>query len=146
MGLSNERPSVLGPPGLEERCCRQQTITVPPQVNEKTRQAHAYPSAAHRASYGRRTAAERAYASLADRSTGGIQRGWCRLFGLTKNTLMYALAVMVRNVRIVESFEARKAEDARRSAMGPSPRSRRHRHETVAPDDPPPTKVLVPPA
>jgi len=148
MGLSNERPSVLGPPGLEERCCRQQTITVPPQVNEKTRQAHAYPSAAHRASYARRTAAERAYASLADPSTGGIRRGWCRLFGLTKNTLMYALAVMVRNVRIVESFEARRAEDARRSAMGPSSRTRHRRHQTLwpEPDDPPPTKVPVPPA
>ena len=29
---------------------------------------------------------------------GGIRRGWCRLFGRTKNTLMYALAVVVRNV------------------------------------------------
>ena len=148
MGLSNDRPSVLGaPPGLGERCCRQQTITVPPQVNEKTRQAHAYPSAAHRASYGRRTAAERTYASLADPSTGGIRRGWCRLFGLTKNTLMYALAVMVRNVRIVESFEAQRTSDARRSAIGPKSRARRRRHGTVGPEphDPPPAKVAVSP-
>lgn len=116
-------------------------------MNEKTRQAHAYPSAAHRASYGRRTAAERAYASLADPSTGGIRRGWCRLFGLTKNTLMYALAVMVRNVRIVESFEASRADDARRSAIGPESRNRRRRHETaeVRPDDPLPAKVSVSP-
>ena len=146
MALSNDRPSVLGPPGNEERCCRQQTITVPPQVNEKTRQAHAYPSAAHRASYGRRTAAERAYASLADPSTGGIRRGWCRLFGLTKNTLMYALAVMVRNVRIVESFEARRADQARRSAIDPPSRRRRHRTSGPEPHEPPTAKVLVPPA
>ncbi len=117
-------------------------------MNEKTRQAHAYPSAAHRASYARRTAAERAYASLADPSTGGIRRGWCRLFGLTKNTLMYALAVMVRNVRIVESFEARRAEDVRRSAMGPHSRTRHRRHQTFGPEphDPLPVEVLVPPA
>ena len=58
LALSHDHPSVLGSPGHEERCCRQQTITVPPQVNEKTRQALAYPSAAHRDSYGRRTAAD----------------------------------------------------------------------------------------
>ena len=148
MVLRADRPSVLEPPEGGPRCCRQATITVPPQVNEKTRQAHDYPSAAHRASYGRRTAAERAYASLADPSTGGIRRGWCRLFGLAKNTLMYALAVVVRNVRIAESFEQRRAHEARHHAIRPRSRTRRRRHQTVGPEphDPPPAKVLVFPA
>jgi hypothetical protein len=79
MALTSEHPSVLRPPDQAPRCCSQQTITVPPQVNESTRQKHPYPSAAHRLSYARRTAAERAYASLADPSTGGIRRGWSRL-------------------------------------------------------------------
>ncbi|MGO9150218.1 MAG: hypothetical protein ACLQFX_11215 [Acidimicrobiales bacterium] len=147
MVLSADRPSVLEPPGAEPRCCRQATITVPPQVNEKTRQAHDYPSAAHRASYARRTAAERAYASMADPSSGGIRRGWCRLFGLAKNTLMYALAVVVRNVRIAESFEQRKADETRHRAIGPRSRKRRRRYQKDGrePHDAPPEKIPVAP-
>jgi len=142
MALSAEHPSVLDPPGSLPRCCAQQTITVPPQVNEKTRQAHDYPSEAHRISYARRTASERCFASLSDASVGGIRRGWCRLFGLVKNCLVYSLAVVVRNIRIVESFEARRADEARRAAMGIEPRRRRRRHqrEEPAPSKPPTAK------
>jgi hypothetical protein len=127
LALSGTHPSVLDPPKHPERCCAQVTITVPPQVNDKTRQKHPYPGAAFRLSYTRRTAAERSYASLCDPSVGGIRRGWCRLFGLAKNTLMYALAVVVRNVRIVSSFERRQAEEERRAATGERPRRRRRR-------------------
>ena len=147
MTASAKRPSVLSPPGPNlEACCRQRTITVPPQVNAKTRQAHDYPSAAHRVSYARRTAAERTYASMADPSVGGLRRGWCRLFGLAKNTFMYALAVVVRNVRIAESFERRRAQEARRAAMGLMARTRRRprRHESPL-QDPPPDKVVASP-
>jgi hypothetical protein len=133
--LSFNRPSVQGAPEELPRCCAQQSITVPPQVNEKTRQKHDYAGPAHRASYNRRTAAERTYASLADPSIGGIRRGWCRLFGLAKNTLMYALAVAVRNVRIVESFERRRDKEARAAAIGPT-RHRRRRHEAKSPAPP----------
>ena len=133
-----DRPSVLEPPAPAPRCCDQQSITVPPQVNEKTRQKHDYAGPLFRTSYARRTAAERTYASLADPSVGGIRRGWCRLFGLAKNTLMYALAVAVRNVRIVESFERRRAQEARRVAIGPTRRRRRrHQTDTPAPEEPP---------
>jgi hypothetical protein len=144
MALSAGLPSVLSPPtGDLARCCSQQTITVPPQVNEKTRQKHDYPSTAFRISYARRTAAERTYASLCDPSVGGIRRGWCRLFGLAKNTLMYALAVAVRNVRIVESFETSQAKAARRAAMGDKLRRRKRRHQgdEPAPEEPTPNKA-----
>ncbi len=148
MKLSAERPSVLEPPARPlSRCCAQQTITVPPQVNEKTRQKHAYPSVAHARSYARRTAAERTYASLADPSAGGIRRGWSRLFGLAKNTLLYALAVAVRNVRVTESFERSRAEKARREALGGGTRRRRRRHQRdePVPDEPPFVEVPTAP-
>ena len=132
MLLSFDHPSVKGEPAEAPRCCAQRSITVPPGVNEKTRQKHDYLGPKFRASYRRRTAAERTYASLADPSVGGIRRGWCRLFGLTKNTLMYALAVVVRNVRIVESFERRRDQEARAAAIGPT-RTRRRRHEVPPP-------------
>jgi len=44
-------------------CCTQPTLTVPADVNAKTRQKHDYPSAGHRRSYARRTDAERGFAT-----------------------------------------------------------------------------------
>lgn len=62
LSLSYAHPEVTSAPAAEDApsCCRQKTITVPPAVNAKTAQRHDYPSPAHRESYGRRTAAERA--------------------------------------------------------------------------------------
>jgi hypothetical protein len=146
LALSLDRPSVAHPPEEPPRCCAQRSITVPPQVNEKTRQKHDYAGPVHRASYARRTAAERTYASLADPSVGGIRRGWCRLFGRAKNTVMYALAVVVRNVRIVESFERRQDQEARRVAMGRSRRrGRRHQRDTPTPSEQPVHEVPTAP-
>jgi hypothetical protein len=146
LALSWERPSVTHPPKELPRCCAQVSITVPPQVNEKTRQKHDYAGPAHRHSYARRTAAERTYASLADPSVGGIRRGWCRLFGRAKNTLMYALAVVVRNVRIVESFERRLVQEARAESVGPKRRRRRrHQPDTPDPSEPPVRRVPTAP-
>ena len=146
LALSFEHPTVSHPPAQRPRCCAQVSITVAPQVNEKTRQKHDYAGPAHRDSYARRTAAERTYASLADPSVGGIRRGWCRLFGLAKNTLMYVLAVVVRNVRIVESFERRKAEEARTQSVGPTRRrTRRHQPDTPAPSEQPMPEVPTAP-
>jgi hypothetical protein len=146
LALSFEHPSVSHPPADPPRCCAQVSITVAPQVNEKTRQKHDYAGPAHRASYARRTAAERTYASLADPSVGGIRRGWCRLFGRTKNTLMYALAVVVRNVRIVESFERRQAQETRAQSIGPRKRRRRHQRDAESPSEQPVAEVPTGPA
>ena len=124
MALCYERPSVLLPPECPPVCCRQLSITLPPQVNEKTRQAHDYPSAAWRASYNRRTASERSFARAADPSRGGVRRGWSRLFGVAKNTLLYALYTVVMNIRVLESFERRQA---RAETAEPIRRRRRRR-------------------
>jgi len=116
MSLDFNRPEVLEPPSYPPTCCVQQTITVIEDVTAKTAQRHDYPSKAHRLSYARRTAAERTLAWLQDSATVGMRRGWSRLMGRAKNHLMYVLGVVVRNVRIVESFERNKAKKARREA------------------------------
>ncbi len=82
MTPDRDRPEILTPPEHPQACCTQQTITVPPQVNEKTRQKHDYPSAAWRRSYGRRTGAERGFATAKDPASNDTARGWCRLTGL----------------------------------------------------------------
>ena len=114
MSLDFNRPEVLEPPSYPPTCCVQQTITVTEEVTAKTAQRLDYPSKAHRLSYARRTAAERTFSWLQDSATVGMRRGWSRLMGVAKNHLMYVLGVVVRNVRIVESFERNKAKEARR--------------------------------
>jgi hypothetical protein len=60
MTQDRARPEILTPPEHPQACCAQQTITIPPEVNAKTRQKHDYPSAAWRRSYARRTGASAA--------------------------------------------------------------------------------------
>jgi hypothetical protein len=131
MALSAERPEIV--PTFEEppTCCTQKTITVPPSINAKTRQKHDYPSRAHRLSYGRRSAAERSNSTVKDPASNDISRGWCRLMGLTSMTLMLTCLFVVRNQRILASFEARVAEDQRRLALGLAPRTRRRRRQSI---------------
>jgi hypothetical protein len=130
--LAHDRPTVLSPPEETPVCCSQQTITVPPAVNAKTAQKHDYPSAAHRRSYARRAAAERAYASVKDPASNDLSRGWCRLMGLTPLALLSACAVVARNLRVADSFRAREAENERRAACGLPPKQRKRRRRSAA--------------
>jgi len=129
--LPNNRPTILDPPEHPPACCTQQTITVPPTVNAKTAQKHDYPSAAHRTSYNRRTAAERTFATLTDRATNDLSRGWCRQMGLTPIALHTATALIARNIRVADSFTARQAENQRRADRGLRPKHRKRRRTTI---------------
>ncbi len=132
MKLPRDRPEILCPPEHPPACCTQQTITVGPDVAAKTRQKHDYPSAAWRRSYTRRTSAERGFSTIKDPATTTIARGWCRLLGLTPLMLWLACALAVRNQRILAAFDARQADNARRTAAGLPPRTRRRRRTTLA--------------
>ncbi len=146
IALSHKHPTITNPPEHPPTCCAQQTITVPPTVNTKTTQKHDYPSKAHRLSYARRTAAERSFSKIYDPASNNISRGWCRLTGLTPNTLFLACAFVTANIRTQDAFTARKAEDERRRRCGLPPRRRqRRRHrlqDTLATNaNAPPTKA-----
>jgi hypothetical protein len=132
MTLDRDRPEILTPPEHPPACCTQQTITVPPDVAAKTRQKHDYPSADWRRSYSRRTSAERANSTLKDTATTNIARGWCRLFGLTPLTLWLACALVIRNQRILITWDARQHDNARRAAAGLPPRTRKRRRTSLA--------------
>ena len=122
MPLDRNRPEILTPPEHPPACCRQQTITVPPDVAAKTRQKHDYPSKPHRKSYARRTGAERTFSTAKDPATNNITHGWTRLMGLTPITLWLACLLVVRNQRILTAWDARQADNARRAAAGLRPR------------------------
>jgi hypothetical protein len=132
MTLGRDRPEILTPPEHPPACCAQHTITVPPEVAAKTAQKHDYPSKAWRRSYRRRTAAERTFATTKDPASNNIARGWCRLMGLTPLTLWIACLLPTRNQRILAAFTARQAEDARRTAAGLPPKTRRPHRKTLA--------------
>jgi hypothetical protein len=132
MTLDRGRPEILTPPDHPQACCIQQTITVPPQVNAKTRQKHDYPSAAHRRSYARRTGAERGFATAKDPASNDISRGWCRLLGLTPLMLFTTTLLIVRNQRILTAWNARQEETQRRAAAGLPPKTRKRRRNTLA--------------
>jgi hypothetical protein len=129
--LPHDRPTILTPPEHPPVCCTQKTITVPPTVNAKTAQKHDWPSAQHRRSYNRRTAAERTFATTTDRATNDLSRGWCRLTGLTAIALFTATALIARNTRINDAFNARQADNQRRAAQGLPPKQRKRRRQSA---------------
>jgi len=133
LALGYDHPEVLSPPDQPPRCCTQASITIPPDVNAKTRQKHDYPGPAFRHSYRRRTAVERSFSTYKDPATTDVRRGWCRLMGRAKNLVMLTLATVVRNLRVLSAFEARQADDARRAAAGQPPRTRRRRRQRPPP-------------
>jgi len=132
MALGFDHPEILDPPTHPPRCCAQTTITVPPSVNAKTRQKHDYPSPAHRHSYNRRSGAERSFSTTKDPATTDTRRGWCRLLGRTKNLVMYACATVIRNLRILASFQRRQADQARHQAAAKPPATRKRRRTEPA--------------
>ena len=132
MALGYDRPQIATSPDPAPPCCTQRTLSVPPEVNAKTAQKHDYPSKAHRLSYGRRTAAERSFATLKDPASTDVTRGWCRVMGLTAIALVAACAVVVRNERVLDAFEERQRDEARRVAAGLEPRTRRRRRRTIS--------------
>jgi hypothetical protein len=131
MTLDRGRPEILTPPEHPPGCCTQQTLTVGPGVAAKTRQKHDYPSAAHRRSYARRTAAERGFSTIKDPAGNTISRGWCRLMSLTAPALWLAALHAIRNQRILTAWNARQADNQRRAAAGLAPRTRKRRRKTT---------------
>jgi hypothetical protein len=131
MTLTRDRPEILTPPEHPPACCAQQTITVPADVAGKTRQKHDYPSAAHRKSYARRTGAERTFSTAKDPASNNIARGWTRLTGLTPLMLWLTCLLAVRNQRILDAWNARQEDNARRAAAGLPPKTRRRRRKTL---------------
>jgi hypothetical protein len=97
-----------------------------------TAQKHDYPSPEHRRSYARRSAAERAYATVKDPASNDISKGWCRLRGLAPIALLAASVFVARNLRVADAFATRVAEDERRAANGLPPKRRKRRRKSTA--------------
>ena len=95
-------------------------------------QKHDYPSAAWRRSYARRTGAERGFATAKDPATNDIARGWCRLMGPAPLMLSTTVLLIVRNQRILNAWNTRQQDNARRAAAGLPPKTRKRRRKPLA--------------
>ena len=51
---------------------------------------------------------------------------------LVPMTLFLSTAIVVRNLAVIDAFEQRQADNARRRAMGLAPRTRRRRRTTLS--------------
>ncbi len=52
--------------------------------------------------------------------------------GLSAITVLLTCCLVVRNWRVLDAFEAREADDARRAATGLGPRRRKRRRRSLA--------------
>jgi hypothetical protein len=131
MTLDRDRPEILAPPKDPQACCTRQTITVPPDVNAKTRQKHDHPSATGAALTPAAPPPNAASRPSKTPPANDTARGWCRLTGLAPLMLFTVTLLTVRNQRILTAWNTRQEENQRRAAAGLPPRTRRRRRKTL---------------
>ena len=104
-----DRPVVEnpGPLATAPKCCRQSTIVIPGPVLSKLRQRDPWGSPRWIDSFARRSAIEGIFGNLRSQSTQNIKRGFCRVVGLVKTSLMLAFEAVAANIRLVRKWAKR---------------------------------------
>ena len=107
-------PVVVDPPSGPNtpRSCSQATTVVAGAALIKLAQRDYWGSPEWQASYGRRAHVESIFGNLRNPSTQNIRRGFCRVMGLIKTTLMLAFEVMAANLRLVREWAKRTGENS----------------------------------
>jgi DDE family transposase len=99
---------VADPPAAADapKACAQRTITVPGDVTAKLRQRLYWGSDEWIAEYTRRTAVEGQFGNWKNPSAEAVKRGWVRIVGHVKTTLMLVLATAASNLRQLRKWAA----------------------------------------
>ena len=105
-------PLVVDPPTGPNapRNCSQATKVVAAAALVKLARSDYWGSPEWRALYGRGAHVECIFGNLRDSSTQNIRRGFCRVAGLIKTTLMLTFEVKATNLRPVREWTARTGE------------------------------------
>jgi hypothetical protein len=90
--------------------CTQRTISVPGEVDYKSRQGHYWGRQDWISSFSRRSRVEGRFGNLKDRSREHSARGGFRVMGLCK-TLMLAIYAAATNLRLLDTWAARTGLD-----------------------------------
>ncbi len=98
-------PKVLDPPEPSaHKCCSQRTVTVPGDVDYKSRQRHYWGSRGWISSFSRRSRVEGWFGNVKDRSREALARGAFRVMGLCKSSLMLGIYAAATNLRLLEAW------------------------------------------
>lgn len=102
-------PVVKNPPAkaTAPTACHQVSVTIEGDVLAKLRQEHPWGTPEWTASQSRRTQVEGFFGNLKNSSTGNIKRGWCRVRGLVKTSLMFVCAAAATNIRLLRVWAKR---------------------------------------
>lgn len=92
------------------RCCRQETITIPMTAAAKHRQDMYWGSDEWIRDYSRRTDVESAFGQLVGPDGGHVVRGWTRVMGIVKTTIMLTAAVIAVNIRALRAWARRTGD------------------------------------
>jgi hypothetical protein len=109
---SADLDEVENPPELATapKCCTQKYVTVPGAATDKLRQQEYWGSTAWWASYARRTHVEGIFGNLRSPDTQNIKRGFCRVYGLVKTSLMLTFEAMAANIRLLRTWSKRTGD------------------------------------
>lgn len=131
--LPTDTPKVEAPPAAatKPKCCSQRTVTIPAEALAKTRQKHYWGSPEWITSYARRTHVEGYFGNLKNPDTGNVRRGWTRVVGLVKTSLLTACAIAATNMRLLRAWSARTG-DITDPLCAPDPED--HGFEELQPD------------
>ncbi len=137
-------PKVLEPPERSaHKCCSQRTVTVPGDVDYKSRQRHYWGSRDWISSFSRRSRVEGWFGNVKDRSREALGRGAFRVMGLCKSSLMLGIYAAATNLRLLEAWATKVglseppalASAAKRAPVAPSTNETALRGDTT--NDPP---------
>ena len=109
---SDDVPTVVHPPELDTapKCCTQKFVTVPGAALDKLRQKPYWGSKEWWLSYNRRTHVEGIFGNLRNPDTQSIKRGFCRVQGLIKTSLMLTFQAMAANIRLLREWSKRTGD------------------------------------
>ena len=122
-------PKALNPPSqAPPPCCTQRTITVPGDIDPKSRQRHYWGSRDWIRSFRRRSRVEGWFGNLKNDSTEALNRGAFRVMGIAKTSLMLAIYAATTNLRLLRHWTTRQEPPPKPAgpASASSVRSRRH--------------------
>ncbi len=137
-------PKVLEPPERSaHKCCSQRTVTVPGDVDYKSRQRHYWGSRDWISSFSRRSRVEGWFGNVKDRSREALGRGAFRVMGLCKSSLILGIYAAATNLRLLEAWATKVglseppalASAAKRAPVAPSTNETALRGDTT--NDPP---------
>lgn len=105
MGQPVSLPKVFETPEPSaHKCCTQRTITVPGDVDYKSRQRQYWGSRDWISSFSRRSRVEGWFGNLKDRSREALGRGAFRVMGLCKSSLMLGIYAAATNLRLLDGW------------------------------------------